>query len=83
MQTFIPGTIQHNRRTECLPRWLDFLKLGQSLKSLTALDTQCHHQRDDGMDHFTKPIESMCSNKLAYYSVNHLYYIFSLLAGKP
>ena len=35
------------------------------------------------MDHFTRPIESICSNKLAYYSVHHLDYMSSLLAAKP
>ena len=39
------------------------------------------NQRDDDMD--TEPIGSICSNKLTYYSVHHLSYVFSLLAGKP
>jgi len=36
------------------------------------------------MEHFqvANPIESICLNKIAYYSVHHLSYMFSLLAGK-
>ena len=51
MQTFDPSTMQHNRRTEYLPRLLDFLKLGESLMNTAlgpwSLDT--HNQRHDDM----------------------------------